>query len=288
MRGEPVATVRKNQAELTLAEKTAFVNAVLELKKRGVYDGFVRIHKEIMMWESADDNGPRVAHRSPSFLPWHRKFLIDIEHALQDVNPDVSLPYWNFSVDNQPTSSLWSDDFLGGDGDSRDDNKVKTGPFAYATGNWELTQRLDDRPYLRRFFHNGFGRHGEISLMLPSPNDVRKTMSQSEYDVAPWNTGSASGFRNMVEGWIGGMHNMVHTWVGGSMLPLTSPNDPVFFLTHCFIDKLWADWQEQHPDQEYLPTQATANEIGIDDAMRPWNGVTPRDMLDYKRFYTYA
>ncbi|HEX5847186.1 MAG TPA: tyrosinase family protein, partial [Rhodoplanes sp.] len=28
------------------------------------------------------------------------------------------------------------------------------------------------------------------------------------------------------------------------MAPMTSPNDPVFFLHHCFVDKAWADWQE--------------------------------------------
>ena len=40
------------------------------------------------------------------------------------------------------------------------------------------------------------------------------------------------------------LHNRVHLWVGGNMAPMTSPNDPVFFLHHCFVDKAWADWQE--------------------------------------------
>jgi tyrosinase len=283
-----MASVRRNQATLTLAEKKAFVNALLELKRRGRYDEFVRIHKEVMMWEAVVDTGPRVAHRCPSFLPWHRKFLLDLELALQEIDPNVSLPYWDWVVDRTRTASVWSADFMGGDGDPGDDNKVKTGPFAHATGNWEIKERLDDRPYLRRFFHNGFGRHGEVRLELPTPDGVQKTLAQAEYDASPWNSSSTTGFRNWVEGWYAGNHNLVHVWIGGSMLPLTSPNDPAFFLNHCFVDKLWADWQEQHPDQSYLPTVATANEIGIDDAMRPWNDATPRMFLDYKRFYTYA
>ena len=42
------------------------------------------------------------------------------------------------------------------------------------------------------------------------------------------------------------MHNLVHRWVGGSMGPGTSPNDPVFFLHHCNVDRIWvslAHWE---------------------------------------------
>lgn len=105
--------------------------------------------------------------------------------------------------------------------------------------------------------------------------------------MAPWNTSSASGFRNRAEGWIAGpqMHNRVHVWVGGSMLPLTSPNDPVFFLNHSFEDKLWADWQRQHPGEGYLPTTGAAPGHNLHDAMQPWEGlgelVRPSTVLDH-------
>ena len=39
------------------------------------------------------------------------------------------------------------------------------------------------------------------------------------------------------------LHNRVHLYIGGNMAPMTSPNDPVFFLHHCFIDEVWDDWQ---------------------------------------------
>jgi tyrosinase len=66
--------VRKNQSTLTSTEKREFVDAVLELKRVGRYDDFVRTHNEFIM--SDTDQGERVGHRSPSFLPWHRKFLL--------------------------------------------------------------------------------------------------------------------------------------------------------------------------------------------------------------------
>ena len=42
-------------------------------------------------------------------------------------------------------------------------------------------------------------------------------------------------------------HNRLHGLVGGTMALSTSPADPLFWLHHGFIDKLWADWQVLHP-----------------------------------------
>lgn len=33
---------------------------------------------------------------------------------------------------------------------------------------------------------------------------------------------------------------------------MTSPNDPVFWLHHAFLDKIWADWMARH-GRVYLP-----------------------------------
>ena len=44
-----------------------------------------------------------------------------------------------------------------------------------------------------------------------------------------------------------GPHGWVHNAVGGTMGGSTSPQDPLFWLHHAFIDKLWADWETAHP-----------------------------------------
>jgi hypothetical protein len=80
------------------------------------------------------------------------------------------------------------------------------------------------------------------------------------------------------------MHNLIHIWVGGSMVPITSPNDPVFFLHHCFVDKLWADWQSLHPNVPwYLPDGGAAPGHNLKDLLRPWNDTTPEDVIDHRR-----
>ncbi|MFG2986545.1 tyrosinase family protein [Streptomyces sp. NPDC048258] len=269
--------VRKNQAKLTADEKRAFVNAVLELKRTGVYDRYVNAHNAFLMSDS--DFGDRVGHRAPSFLPWHRRFLLDFEAALQKVDPKVSLPYWDWTVDRTPGSSLWAADFMGGTSRARD-GQVLDGPFAHAAGKWAITVGVDQRQYLRRTLGTGVPE-------LPTKAEVNAVLAMPEYDTAPWNS-SSNGFRNHLEGWRGAnLHNRVHVWIGGHMATAASPNDPVFWMHHAFIDMLWAEWQARHPKSTYLPAAPTPNVVDLHGTMRPWNNVTPADMLDHRKFYTF-
>ncbi|MFC0849933.1 tyrosinase family protein [Streptomyces noboritoensis] len=271
-------TVRKNQATLTSDEKKRFVNALLTLKRNGKYDAFVTTHNAFIM--SDGDDTDRVGHRSPSFLPWHRRFLIEFEQALQSVDSTVALPYWDWTADRTATSSLWAADFLGGTGRSRD-SQVMDGPFASSGGQWAINVRVDGRNYLRRALGAGVPQ-------LPTKAEVDSVLAMTTYDEAPWNSQSTGGFRNHLEGWRGvNLHNRVHVWVGGQMGTGVSPNDPVFWMHHAFVDKLWAQWQERHPASPYLPAAGTANVVDLRETMRPWNNVTPADMLDHKKFYTF-
>ncbi|MEV8525205.1 tyrosinase family protein [Streptomyces sp. NPDC052000] len=269
--------VRKNQADLTTDEKRRFVAALLQLKRNGRYDTFVSTHNAFIM--SDTDTGDRVGHRSPSFLPWHRRFLIEFEQALQSVDASVTLPYWDWTADRTATSSLWAADFLGGTGRSRD-GQVMDGPFAQSAGGWNLNIRVDGRTYLRRAL-------GAAVAQLPTRAEVDGVLAMTTYDMAPWNSAS-DGFRNHLEGWRGvNLHNRVHVWVGGQMATGASPNDPVFWMHHAFVDKLWTQWQSRHTGSSYLPTAGTQDVVDLHDTMRPWNNVTPADLLDHRRYYTY-
>ncbi|WP_158880380.1 tyrosinase MelC2 [Amycolatopsis anabasis] len=271
--------VRKNQANLTAAEKQNFVQAMLAMKRNGRYDPFVTTHLRFVTSDA--DNASRVGHRAPSFLPWHRQFLLEFERELQAIDPSVSLPYWDWTADRTTTSSLFAADFLGGDGRSQD-LRVLTGPFA-GEDRWPLTARTSSQPFLKRRFG---GRSGE---QLPTRAQVDRALAIEVYDQTPWNSASAGGFRNTLEGWVGpGLHNQVHRWIGGDMGGGASPNDPVFWLHHCFIDKLWADWQARHPASGYAPARSTRDVVALNEPMRPWNTVTPADLLDHTRYYTYA
>jgi tyrosinase len=89
-------------------------------------------------------------------------------------------------------------------------------------------------------------------------------------------------------------HGTVHVDVGGfnpaGLMSRfhTAPLDPIFWLHHCNIDRLWAQWQHDHPEEAYLPPSGTPGVVAghaLDDPMPPWAGEpmppTPRSVLDH-------
>src|SRR2546429_265971 len=72
---------RKSVNSLTAAEKTALVTAIKALKANGSWDTYVNEHNTAMAsatvlpGEPNDPSYRNVAHRGPSFGPWHREFL---------------------------------------------------------------------------------------------------------------------------------------------------------------------------------------------------------------------
>src|SRR2546422_11429366 len=108
--------LRKNQAQLSSEERKRFVDTVLALKASGKYDEYVEIHVNMGMkshggsMTAMDMSEMRhMIHRSPTFLLWHREMLRRFELDLQAIDSSVTVPYWDWTVDNQTTSSLWAD-----------------------------------------------------------------------------------------------------------------------------------------------------------------------------------
>ena len=44
-------------------------------------------------------------------------------------------------------------------------------------------------------------------------------------------------------------HNYIHGWINGDMGNYMSPLDPIFWLHHGNIDRLWTEWSTHHPGQ---------------------------------------
>jgi tyrosinase len=45
-----------------------------------------------------------------------------------------------------------------------------------------------------------------------------------------------------------GPHNRIHVILSGDMVTLMSPLDPIFWLHHCNIDRVWTLWAASHPN----------------------------------------
>jgi len=228
------------------------------------YDLFVVWHVIAMMTPTPPGQGERnAAHSGPVFLPWHRFMLRQLELNLQRVVGDQTfgLPYWNWAADGeapadqQPQSPLWADSGIGGTG-----SPITTGPFVFDPADPQSFQvRVEtdsngDLQQTSRGLNRTLGQEQGAS-QLPNKAAAAQVLATTPYDASPWNRSSAS-FRNGLEGWSPyGMHNLVHVWVGGDMLPAASPNDPVFFLNHCNVDRIWEAWMTKN-GRVYLPDQS--------------------------------
>jgi hypothetical protein len=300
--------IRKNIYTLTDQQLADFKAAVNAIKADGTYDTFIERHHHSMMtptpWgaEIPDENTRNVAHRGPAFLPWHRYFCRELELALQAKNPYVTLPYWNWSADagNPLGAALWNTNpaqriYIGGDGDGPN-NTVTTGPFAGWTALIEdINGNLVPRPggIIRELGSNPNFGNGIGVPAFPTQAQVDDAIQNlATYDTDPWRGASTNSFRNRLEGWLrtsmsengSQLHNRVHIWVGGDMGPGTSPNDPVFFLHHCNIDRLWATWQYAHPGSAYLPASGGPTGHNLNDVMQhlTTGSATPAGSIDYR------
>lgn len=235
------------------------------------------------------------AHSGPVFLPWHRMYLILLERWMRIVldDPDFGLPYWDWAGDGelprelQWRTDLWTGDFIG---EAR--GEVTSGTLGRMRvhlegGSSTRLRSVPPRPIRR----NAGADPLPAFRTLPVRSQVTMALNEPFYDRPPWAAGNTDGHRNRLEGWVDGpgLHNRVHVWVGGDMGPGTSPNDPVFFLNHCNVDRIWEAWMVERgrtyaPDPDEGPAGHRLN-----DQMFALLGesLTPADVLDVAADYDY-
>ncbi|HEU5119781.1 MAG TPA: tyrosinase family protein, partial [Candidatus Nitrosocosmicus sp.] len=266
------------------------------------YDEYVMMH---MLSFGEDENLTMIAHGSPTFLPWHRAYLRYIEREIQRIKPeykDVTIPYWDWTS-KKSTEAVWDIELMGGDG-RESDWRVMDGKFAYDTGNWKLyTAESVNSSYKRPDLCRRFGYRKVDGVIrnpptIPTADSVANTLKENPYDQPPWDGNSQPSFRNRLEVLL---HNPVHVWVGGwdstgdqinqcgAMSYGGSPNDPVFWLHHANIDRLWADWQlnQEHWIMEhkgYQPLSGGPVNMNVNDPMLPWHptiSITPARVANF-------
>jgi len=300
--------LRKNAAANLSPDVKEYIEGVWALKKEvgadgvNTYDKYVDWHVRAMMENTPPTTNRRnAAHEGPSFLPWHRWMLRRFEEDLQRVrnNPNFGIPYWDWTADveNPSGSVIW--EMLGSSG-----TPVSDGAFRFDAvtppprGNWiirnynQYGELLSVQRGLHREFDDLYDVSGdqEVLSAVSSP-------STAHYDESPWHDGSAAGFRNTVEGNLSGgdrIHNGVHSWIGHDMMSLHSPNDPVFYLIHSNLDRIWRSWQQRHPAAPYVPPDSASSDLyrhRLNDPLHPFSVgdpvKSPALVLDSTALYTY-
>jgi tyrosinase len=240
-----------------------------------------------------------IAHRGPFFLPWHRVMLRTLERLLQQALNDQTfgLPYWDWAADGQLTpaqqlaSPIWDDQCMGSASSAPGPFTLAAFPIRLAVNAANVLAQTN-RPLQR---NRGVGVASIPNPVLPVQASIAALLNAAPplaYDGPPWNDMS-TGFRCRLEGWIpqNDLHNRVHVWVGGDMLPSASPNDPVFYLNHCNVDRVWEAWMTRH-GRVFLPSGpgpgVPAGQRLNDPIASPFGqAVTAAQVLDLTGTYTY-
>lgn len=285
---EPELLTRRSVTRLNTRDRNAFVETLYAMKRlpstydpaTNAYDYFVAVHGKV--FESHHSN----AHMAAGFLPWHREMLKRFEHEMRRAsgNATMTLPYWDWHEIGGHTK-IFTDDFLGGNGDSSDAFLVKSG--AFREGLWPMAAYFDPTPdefpdtdgdgepdredadiplsargLTRRYAGDGMADIDSIMRNIP----LSELFLRPDYDNAPYTDHMAmlsdsdheamerpsllqeTSMRKFLEvKW----HNVVHAIIGGQMGTGTSPNDPAFFLHHCNVDRIWAIWQQRYGNAGY-------------------------------------
>ena len=182
-------------------------------------------------------------HGSWYFLPWHRGFLLALEaniraEVVQLGGPaDWALPYWNYFKSGQ--SAL---------------------PAEFRTANWP------DPGTNPLYVQQRYGPNSDFNVYVPLHDVDLQAMGDAHFTGV--SSGGSTGFGGVDTGFShsgrhpGGIefqpHNWVHGLVGGadpnnSTLPglMSDPDtaalDPIFWLHHANIDRLWASWNHGPP-----------------------------------------
>jgi tyrosinase len=151
-------------------------------------------------------------HHHPLFLPWHRAYLYFFELTLQRIDPDVTLPWWDWStLDNVPVS--YRTGALASAPINPFTNVSRAGWPTRTSRQPGQDPRIPPLPYGDRY---------QYALAAPTFTSFNERITQ--------------------------VHDWVHVWVGGTMSdPAWAAYDPLFWAHHCMVDRAWRIWQHNHP-----------------------------------------
>jgi tyrosinase len=219
--------VRKNAYSMSSSEQQTFIRGVEALVANGRYAELSAHHSRFMMHRMhamTDSEGESTGMLR--FLPWHRAYLIEFERALVNEQSAAFIPYWDWWRTSTTTSGIpsWMESVR-----------------PVVEGTAEINGASQD-----------FREQANRAAIV---NDLSANLSTIEA------IDDFSAFTAALET---GPHNSGHAQMGGVMGSMLSPVDPMFWLHHAMVDRVWARWQLGNPGE--LPSLT-----GTNATMDPWS-----------------
>jgi hypothetical protein len=105
--------IRRNIASVDPAERALLRDALIALNQR-FFPGSrtdTPARGGVSWWFKQDEiHQATHVHGGPEFVPWHRELVNRLEEMLRQINPQLSLHYWDWTQDPQP---LFANTFMG-------------------------------------------------------------------------------------------------------------------------------------------------------------------------------
>ncbi|TGZ77421.1 Di-copper centre-containing protein [Ascodesmis nigricans] len=249
------ASPRKEWRMLTNQEKLNYINAVKCIQNKpssmkskfpystSRYEDFIMLHKS---------ETPRI-HFVGHFLPWHRAFLANFEKVLQtECNYSGMIPYWDQSRDtaNFLNAPVFHTTYgFGGNGaeEGGDPNiPGSTGGGCITSGPFKnlrihIAHAGVDAPNIDRCLKRAIAP--PLAQAWQTAKKESQVLASPNYETLAVVLEGDVIFPDVMVKL--GMHNSGHSTVGGDMFDMyISPGDPLFYLHHANIDRIWASWQD--------------------------------------------
>ncbi|PGH13112.1 hypothetical protein AJ79_03819 [Helicocarpus griseus UAMH5409] len=234
----------------TNEEKLAYIEAELCLMELPAQSDLPFAQTRFDELQAAHALQAYATHYVGAFLPFHRIYMHAHETVLRnECGYKGHQPYWYEQMDSGKFSASVVFDPVygfGGNGNGAD-GCIADGPFANYTNHIGPNYTFTDN-CINRYVDD------EISNWT-SQSEVDKCLHETEWDAA-WNCIHLN------------PHDGGHAGVGGAPgHRVASPGDPLFYLHHTWLDKVWWDWQKL--DKEVRTTTISGPNVMPDDAPFP-------------------
>jgi tyrosinase len=230
-------------------------------------------------------------HQSWYFLPWHRGYLAAFEAIIRDAvvtaggPDDWALPYWNYSDATRPNARTMPDAFDLATLPDGSDNPLR---ITRRFGNGTTPIQLDPTDVSLAALQDDAFPGGDSDI--PPGFGGPETLFHHGPESDTTNGGLESLPHNVIHGAIGGVTpgGDPNDWrnLGLMSMPITAALDPIFWLHHSNIDRLWNVWlrdaQEPHVNPEettWLDGPADRQFVMPQSDQSEWTFVA-RDVLD--------
>jgi tyrosinase len=169
------------------------------------------------------------------FLPWHRAFTAMYERIVRSLtkNNDFAMPYWDWT-----TNPNLPDVFLPAQTPDGKTNWLAI-QDANAQRTWDTTQPMPP---------DIVGPDVLATILGETPYETFGTgKNPQQTDLDPSWVPAGGGIQGTLEST---PHNNVHNNIGGWMPSPGSPRDPIFFMHHSNIDRIWAVWNANNANSK--------------------------------------